>query len=113
MGNLLIRQWGEKACILHDGISRQKETPNWPTSANIPVFKKRTRASKNNYGRFNILPVLSKLFEKLFSKQLVKCFERILLIEISMQLYNKKGYGPQHCLQMMLETWKKKTDNKK
>ena len=84
MGNPFIRQLGEKACILHNGISRQKQIPNWSTSANIPVFKKRTRASKNNYGRFNILPVLSKLFERLFSKQLAEFFERILLIEISM-----------------------------
>ena len=36
------------------------------------------RTSKNNYGPFNILPVLSKLFEILFSKQLVEFFERIL-----------------------------------
>ena len=26
--------------------------------------------------------------------------------------YIKKGYGSQHCLQMMLETWKKATNNK-
>ena len=33
---------------------------------------------KNNYGQFNILPVLSKLFERLPSKQLAESFERIL-----------------------------------
>ena len=33
---------------------------------------------KNNYGRFNILPVLSKLLEMLFSKQVAKILERIL-----------------------------------
>ena len=77
-GNPLIRQLGEKVCILHDGISRQKQIPNWPTSANIPVFEKRTRASTNNYGRFNIFSVLSKLFERLFSNQLVEFFQRIL-----------------------------------
>ena len=95
MGNPLIKQLGENACIIHDEISRQKQIPNWSTSANIPVLKKCTRASKNNYGQFNILPVSSKLFERLFSKQLVKFFERILLIKISMQLYIKK---------MMLDT---------
>ena len=31
---------------------------------------------------------------------------------MSMWLYIKKGYGSQHCLQMMLETWKKATNNK-
>ena len=29
------------------------------------------------------------------------------LIEISMWLYIRTGYGSQYCLQMMLETWKK------
>ena len=38
----------------------------------------RTRALKNNYGPFNILPVLSKLFERLLSKQPAEFFERIL-----------------------------------
>ena len=32
---------------------------------------------------------------------------------MSMWLYIRKGYGSQHCLQMMLETWKKATNNKK
>ena len=27
-------------------------------------------------------------------------------------LYLRKGYGSQHCLQMMFETWKKATNNK-
>ena len=31
---------------------------------------------------------------------------------MSMWLYIRKGYGSQHCLQMMLETWKKATNNK-
>ena len=83
-GNPLIKQLGEKAGILHDGISRQEQSPNRSTSADIPVFKKRTRASKNNYGWFNIFPILSKLFERLFSKQIVEFFKRIFAIEISM-----------------------------
>ena len=56
-----------KACILHYGMSRQKQIANYLTLANIPES---TRALKNNYGPFNILPVLSKLFERLLSKQL-------------------------------------------
>ena len=31
---------------------------------------------------------------------------------MSMWLYIRKGHGLQHCLQMMLETWKKGTNNK-
>ena len=31
---------------------------------------------------------------------------------MSMWLYIRKGYGSQHCLQMMLETWREATNNK-
>ena len=31
---------------------------------------------------------------------------------MSMWLYIRKGYGSQHYLQMMLETWEKATNNK-
>ena len=51
-----------------DGISKQKQIPNWSTLENIPVFKKRAP----------FLPLLSELFEMLFSKQLAEFFERIL-----------------------------------
>ena len=44
----------------------------------IPVFKKGARTSKNNYRRVNILPILSKLFERLIRKQLSEFFEIIL-----------------------------------
>ena len=46
----------------------------------------RTHALKNNYGPFNILPVLSKLFERLLSKQIL--WKN--LIEISMWIYIRK-----------------------
>ena len=31
---------------------------------------------------------------------------------MSMGFYIREGYGSQHCLQMMLETWEKATNNK-
>ena len=102
--NLLTRQLGGKVCILHDGISRQKQIPTSSTLANIQVFKKRARASKNNYESFNIFPVLPNLFKSLFSKQLAEVFKIILLIKMSLWFYIRKGYDSQHCLQMMLET---------
>ena len=60
---------------------------------------------KNNY-RFNILLVLSKLFESLLCKQFPEFFWKNLM-ELSMWLCTRKGYGSQHCSQMMLETWRK------
>ena len=43
--------------------------------ANVtPVFQKSARTSKNNYRPVSILPILSKLFELLISKQLSEFF---------------------------------------
>ena len=68
------------------------------------LFTKGARVSKNNYRPVCILPILSKLFERLISKQLSDFFESILS---KFQCGFKKGYGDQHCLLMMPETWKK------
>ena len=79
--------------------------------ANVtPVFKKATRTSKNNFRPVSILPILSKLFERLISKQLSEFFESMLS---KFQCGFRKGCGAQHCLLIMLETWKEATDNKK
>ena len=79
--------------------------------ANVtPVFKKGARTSKNNYRTFRILPILSKLIERLISKQLSELFESILA---KFQYGFGKGYGVRHCLLMMLETWKEARDNNK
>ena len=76
--------------------------------ANVtPIFKKRARTSKNNYRPVSILPILSKLFERLISKQFSEFFESILS---KFQCGFRKGYGAQ--LLMMLETWKEVRDNK-
>ena len=76
--------------------------------ANVtPIFKKRARTSKNNYRPVSILPILSKLFERLIRKQFSEFFESILS---KFQCGFRKGYGAQ--LLMMLETWKEARDNK-
>ena len=76
--------------------------------ANVtPVFKKGARTSKNNYRPVSILPILSKPFERLISKQFSEFFESILS---KFQCGFRKGYGAQ--LLMMLETWKEARDNK-
>ena len=75
-----------------------------------PVFKKDARNSKNDYRPVSILPISSELFERLISKQLSEFFESILS---KFQCGFRKGYGAQHCLLMMLETWKEAADNNK
>ena len=85
--------------------------PDCLKSANVTtVFKKGAHTSKNNYRPVSILPILSKLFERLISKQLLEFFESILS---RFQCGFRKGYGAQLCLLMMLETWKEATVNNK
>ena len=69
-----------------------------------PVFKKGARTSKNYDIPVSILPILSKLIERLISKQLSEFFENILS---KFQCSLRKGYGVQHCLLIMLKIWKK------
>ena len=57
----------------------------------------------------SILPVLSKIFEKLMSEQLYTFFENILP---KFQCGFRKGYSMQHCLLLMLEKWKLPVGNK-
>ena len=79
--------------------------------ANVTAFfKKGARTLKNNYRPVSILPSLPQLFERLISKQISELFEVILSI---FQCGFRKGYGGQHCLLMMLETWNKAIDNNK
>ena len=94
---------------LNESLEKSK-FPDCLKLANVtPVFKKGARTSKNRYRPVSILPILSKLFERLISKQLSE-FESILS---KFQCGFRKGYGVQNCLLMMLETWKEATDNNK
>ena len=80
-------------------------------NANItPVFKKGYRRSKENYRPVNILPVISKIFEKLLYKQITTFIEPLLS---KYQCGFRKGFSAQHCLLAMLEKWKNAVDKGK
>ena len=65
-------------CFLFKSLENGK-FPNCLKLANIiPVFRKGARTSKNNYRPVSILPVYSKIFERLLSRQLLEFFDNIL-----------------------------------
>ena len=69
--------------------------------ANVtPIFKKGSKNKKEHFRQVSILPVLSKMFEKIMSKQLSTFCENILS---KFQCGITKGYSTQHCLLQMLE----------
>ena len=57
-----------------------------------------------------ILPVFSKIFDRLLSRQLLEFLDDMLS---KFQCGFRKGYGTEHCLLLMLEIWKGATNNNK
>ena len=85
--------------------------PNCSKLASItPVFKKNARPSKNNYRPVSVLSVISKIFERIICNQLSAFFQEIFS---KFQCGFHKVYSTQHCLLMMLESWKEAVDKNK
>ena len=80
-------------------------------SADISAaFKQGSRNKKENYRPISILPLISKIFEKIICRQLSNHFDNILS---KFHCGFRKGYSPQHCLLLMTNKWKKAVDNHK
>ena len=62
----------------------------------------------SNFSLVCIFAVLSKIFEKIMSKQLSTFFKNILS---KFQCGFRKGYSTQHCLLIILEKWELTVDN--
>ena len=65
---------------------------------------------KENFRPVSILPTLLKVFEKCMFVQMSTFFDNILS---NQQCGFRKGYSTQHCLLVMLETWKRSVDKGK
>ena len=103
--------FAEAICFYFNKSLENGKFPNCLKLANItPVFKKGPRTSENNYRPVRILSVISKIFERLLSKQLSEFFDNILF---KFQCGFRKGYETQHCLLLMFEMGKEATDNNK
>ena len=74
------------------------------------AFKQGSQNKKENYRPISILPLISKIFEKIICRELSNHFDNILS---KLQRVFKKGYNPQHCLLLMIGKWKKAVDNHK
>ena len=65
-----------------------------------PALKEGSRNIKNNYRPLSILPVISKVFEKLMCKKLSNHFDNIFS---KFQCDFRKHFGAQHCLLLMID----------
>ena len=73
----------------------------------IAVFKKEEKLDKSNYRPVNILPVISKIYERLMYEQIYKYFDQIFS---KFQCGFCKGFSTQNCLLYMIENWKESLD---
>ena len=98
-------------CGFFNESIKKSTFPSILENANItPVFKKGYRSSKENYRPESILPVISKIFEKLLCK-IITIFVDPLLSKY--QCGFRKRFSAQHCLLAMLEKWKNAVDKGK
>ena len=79
----------------------------------IPVFKQGSRNRKGNYRQICILPIISKMFEKLICGHLSNYFNNTNNILSRFQCGFSKSYSLQHCLFLMIHKCEKAVVNNK
>ena len=89
--------------IINDGISNSVFDEGLKLADVIPAHKGEETTNKKNYRNVSLLPVVSKVFEKLIQSQFSLYVEKYL--SNSLCGY-RKGYSAQHALISMLEKWK-------
>ena len=72
-----------------------------------PVYKKKSKACKDNYRPVSILSNISKVYERCIYDQIQTYFDQILS---KYQCGFRKGYNVQHCLIALIEKWKQSVD---
>jgi hypothetical protein len=83
------------------------DTGVFPDSQVTPLHKKNDPLSKTNYRTVSVLPVFSKIFEKVFETQLSDFFDTIFNPFLCAF---RRGYGCQTMLLRLLEDWREALD---
>ena len=111
--NILIQSSDFFAFHLHRdiniSISTSKFTDDLKEADIIPVYKKKSKLSKENYRPISILSNISKVYERCLHNQISKYFQTIFS---KFQSGFRKGCSAQHYLLAMIETWKTAVDDR-
>ena len=87
---------------------RTNTFPNQMKQANItPLFKKKDKLNKDNYRSVNLLPILSKIFERILYNQIYEFVSPMLHQYLS---GFRKGHSCQDILVRMTEDWRESLD---
>ena len=94
--------------IYNDSLSNL----DYPTLLKVaditPVHKKDDTTKKDNHRSVSILPVISKIFERIIFDQISSYIDSCLSPFLSGL---RQGFSTQHCLVVMLERWRNALDN--
>ena len=91
----------EYICLqFNEAICASKFPVSFKFANLTPVFKQDSRNQKDTYRPISIIPITSKIFEKLICRQLSNHFDNILS---KFQCGFTNDYIPQHCLLLMLD----------
>ena len=97
-------------CIWNEEIIGKRQFPSKLKLADItPIFKKLETVNKCNYRPISVLPVVSKIFERIIDKQTNVYMEKYLSPYLCGY---RKGYSCQYALLIMIERWKMSLDRR-
>ena len=89
--------------IINNGISNSCFDGGLKLADVAPVHKSEETTNKKNYRNVSLLPVVSKIFEKIMQSQISLYTEKFLSPFLCGY---RKGYSAQHALLSMLEKWR-------
>ena len=95
-------------CDLINESIRNNEFPKELKVADItPVFKKDDATSVKNYRPVSVLPVVSKIYERIIQRQIINHIDTYLSPYLCGY---RKGFNAQHALTSLIEKWKLSLD---
>ena len=95
-------------CI-NESLTNNKFPDTLKLSDITPVFKKMDPSDKANYRPVSILPLVSKVFEKIMYDQLYQYIEHFLN---QLLCGFRKAHSAQHALFRLLQKWQKELDSR-
>ena len=97
--------------LMHIWNNQIIENKNFPSKLKLaditPIHKKLESILKENYRPVSVLPIVSKIFERLMQRQINNFIEKYLSPYLC---GHRKGYNSQYALLSMIEKWKKSLD---
>ena len=106
--NVLVITCPPSLCNVFNASFSSCDFPSFLKWADInPIYKKKDNLCKENYRSVNVLAVVSKIFERILSDQLMAYFVSILSHSLSAY---RAGHSCQHVILQLTEFWPQSLD---